>query len=80
MELVEVTWHRALAIFWFLFWRAFTIAFVVGFVIGFVYAIATKEHLPTYMNYVVGLPISLWVTKTIFSKKFKGFSVVLVKA
>ena len=89
MEL-EVTWERAVRVWWAFLWRSIVAVFasmlicgILGFVIGFV---GTLLHVPIpvlyglvmILSFGIGLAISIVPLKLILGKDFGEFKLVLV--
>ena len=88
MEL-DVTWLRAVQVWWALFWRslAYTVvpAGLFGGIVGAVLAvnkIPAEPHLwkVQVVCGVAGIFIGIWITKIILSKGYPGFRIALVAA
>jgi len=87
MELVEVTWDKALRIWWSYFWRVLvfslllvSILAIVGAVIFF--SLGMPEVGRKYGVIIAQLstiPVSIWVFKKILRKRFNGYSVALIE-
>jgi hypothetical protein len=90
MEL-EITWRRALRIWWSYLWRnliaiivAMLLGGIVGFVIGFILgslgiSVETIQLITAPIGAVIGLVISVFPLKMILGKDFGEFRLVLVK-
>ena len=88
MEKIEVTYSNAILVWWSYIWRVTFWTVLLGAALGAVGAL-TIGHLVgpevgmTIVNtliYLGSVPVSIWVLKTlILDKKFKNFSVALVK-
>jgi hypothetical protein len=81
MEL-EMTWSRAVRVWWALFWRVAVFSYLVDLFAGFfLSAIAARVHWPLVVAAVVTgvmavsiiLGVSLIVTKVVLAKDFGGF-------
>ena len=87
MEKVEVTWGTALRVWWSYAWRCVVFSAILGFVLGgiggFVVGIMGKPELGGSVGgtigYIGSIPVSIWVMKKILDKKYKEFSVALVR-
>jgi len=84
---LEVTWVRALTIWWSLIWRGlllgFLAGFVVGFIVGFVGALlganpSALQALFPLVGVVSGVPVGIWVVRQVLRKKFNGFRIALI--
>lgn len=87
MSEVEVTWGRVFKVWWSLAWRGILFGFLAGagagFVVGFLGAMGgmIRENISMYSMLAggaVGVPIGLWVVKTVLGKKFSDFRLALV--
>lgn len=88
MEKIEVTWQLALKIWWSFAWRSTLLSFIVGMVAAFpVGVIAGMVDAPKEVSAVlsgfIGLAVGLWmqiyVMKKILNKKYKTFSIALIR-
>lgn len=86
MDKLDITWGRAVKIWWAFFWRGilytFLITFPVGIVIGVVAAMLdVVEHVKPYaslIGMIMSVPIGIWIVRIVFSKQFSDFRIVLV--
>lgn len=87
MSEIEVTWGRVVKVWWSLAWRGILFGFLAGagagFVIGFLGAMGgmSRESTSLYSMLAggaVGVPIGLWVVKTVLSKRFSDFRLALI--
>ena len=88
MEKVEVTYGNASRVWWSFFWRAMLFGTIFGFVLGFIGAFTIgpfvepetgQKIIAPILGFLGAVPVSIWVFKKILSKKFKNFSVALIK-
>ena len=88
MEKVEVTYGNASRVWWSFFWRVTLFGAMFGFVLGFigVFTIGPfvepetgRKIIAPILGYLGAILVSIWVFKKILSKKFKTFSVALIK-
>lgn len=85
MQELEITWQRAVHIWWAWLWRAIALSFVcgiaIGFVLGFVGAMLGFDDL-TVLSVVLGLVVSVVsgvaMLVTALKKNYPGFRVALV--
>ena len=87
VQLVEVTWKRALRIWFSLTWSSLffgsLLCYIVGFIIGFIGGIV-GENLILFrtaniiINCFVGIAVGVWVTSLIFKKQFSDFQIALI--
>lgn len=90
-QTMEATWGITLKIWWWITWRsilsAFAGGFVIGCIVGFILAIAgidsatiqTVSALSALFGGILGIIINVFFTKKIIGKKFKDFTLVLLK-
>jgi hypothetical protein len=86
MQEIEVTWKHAIIIWWAVVWR--TVLFValagmgVGLVLGFLLAGMQDEEQVALVaetaGLLVGIPIGIWVMKTVLTRQFRDFRIALV--
>ena len=88
MTELEVTWEKALVVWWALTWRTLVFilptAFIIGGIIGF---IMSALNIPVrsnaiYLNIVgmvLGTVMSIWIIKIILSKTYSSFRIALIK-
>ena len=87
VQIVDVTWKRALRIWLSLTWSSLffgsLFCYVVGFVIGFIGGIV-GENLTFFrtaniiINCIVGIAVGVWVTGLMFKKQFSDFRIALI--
>ena len=89
MEL-EITWARAVRVWWALLWRnilailaAMVIGGVVGGILGFVLGMAgvsveTIGSISALLGGIIGLAVSIVPVKLVLGKKFSEFRLVLI--
>ncbi|MBM3163594.1 MAG: hypothetical protein FJZ79_09890 [Chlorobi bacterium] len=89
MEL-EITWKRAVRVWWSYLWRNLTaivvamiIGMIFGFIIGFImgamgFPILTIQLVTAPLGFVIGLGISIVPMKMILGKDFGEFRLVLL--
>ena len=88
MEKIEVTYGNTLRVWWSFFWRASLLGAMFGFVLSFIggFTISPFVEPETGRNIIApilgllgGILASILVFKKILSKKYKTFSVALIK-
>ena len=90
VEFVEVTWTRAVKVFWGFSWRAFLILLLAWLAIGTISAILfvvvgdpeTAETVRTigkFVALIMYFPVGVFVTKIILQTRFSDFRIVLTK-
>ena len=83
---LEVTWQRALRVWWSYTWRTLVFSILLGIVLGATAGIALgamgKAHLARRAGETLGqlgtIPVSLLVMRMVLRKQFKEFSIRLV--
>jgi hypothetical protein len=87
MEPLEITWRRALSVYWLLAWRMFIGSVLIGFILGFLtgtvgFAIGLSPEVRNrIVLVVVPLPAIWWgvfVVKMALRKHYSDFRIVLV--
>jgi len=87
MNELEVTWGRALRVWWSIMWRALLFCFIAGFIAGFIVGFIggmsglDPKSIQLYAGIAgaaVGIPIGIWVVKTVLGKKYSEFRIALV--
>jgi hypothetical protein len=91
MESLEVTWKRAMIVWWAFSWRTLLITpigMIIGGVLGgIVSVLGTKMGLDqkillaviTVISFPFGIAISVFILKLILKKRFSEFTICLVK-
>jgi hypothetical protein len=86
---VEVSWGRATKVWWSLLWRALLFGVLaggaVGFVIGFILGAAGTPAqvitaVTTWAGVLIGIPVGIWVVRTVLRKSWSDFRIALVSA
>lgn len=87
MQELEITWERALHVWWAFFWRCIAYVLPGSLVLGVAIAVIASlfnidlEHYAWTLNalgFVVGFFVSWWVLKNILGKSFSGFRIALI--
>lgn len=87
-QTIEVTWGIALKIWWWIIWRSLLSSVVGGFIIGIIIGIigviigmdsATIQLPAMLLGAAFGVTVNVFFTKKIIGKKFKNFTLVLLK-
>jgi len=86
MEEIEVTWDRAIRIWWSLAWQGVLFSVIAGALAGFILgailgALGMGESIEKYgqlVGLLVGIPVGIWVVKIVLTKQFRSFSIALV--
>lgn len=88
MEKIEVTLPIALKVWWSFTWRSLLLVFlgtmVLSIVAVFILEIfaLSKETITTFVGifaFVVSIPLQGYVMKKVLNKKYKTFSIVLIR-
>lgn len=88
MEKIEVTWTLALKIWWSYVWRSSLLIVIVAMIASFpVSMIMILSDVPKEISSLVsgilgmiaGLPAQIYVMKKILNKKYKTFSIALIR-
>ena len=87
MDKVEVNWNVTLQVWWSYIWRCTVFAMILGLVLGFiggiVVALIGKPELGAavggVLGHLVSITVSIYVMKVILNKKFKTFTIALIK-
>ncbi len=83
---LEVTWGRALTVWWSLAWRSIVLGGLagaiagafIGMIAGLLGQVEKAQTWGSYVGQIVSIPVSMIVVKIILKKKWKKFSIVLV--
>lgn len=84
---LEVTWGRAVRVWWSLMWRALLFGGIggggVGFVIGFFMgaagaSLASITAVTAWAGLLVGIPVGMWVVRHVLRKTWSDFRIVLL--
>jgi hypothetical protein len=82
---LAVTWKRAVKVWWSIAWRAFVFCGLGGGLIGGVLgAVYGFRGLPIpfvtiqFLGWLASIPIMIWITRTILSKSWADFRIILV--
>jgi pheromone shutdown protein TraB len=87
-QTIEATWGIATKIWWWIIWRSVLSAMGGGFVLGFIIGIidemagldsATIQLPAMLFGGIFGAIVNIFFTKKIIGKKFKDYSLVLLK-
>ncbi len=84
---LEVTWGRTMKVWWSLVWRMILFSMAAGFVAGLIVGGAgafagvgaqNLSYLGNIAGLVVGLPVGVWVVRSILRKSWSDFRIVLL--
>jgi hypothetical protein len=87
MNELEVTWGRAIKVWWSIMWRAVLFGFIAGLVAGFIVgfiggmagaATGTITTLSGIAGGIVAIPVGMWVIKVVLTKRYSDFRIALV--
>lgn len=87
METLEVTWTRALKVWWSLAWRTLLFSFLAGLVLGLLIGgigglagagDAVIRGWSSVLGFVAGIGVAIWVVRNVLQKTFRDFRIVLV--
>ena len=87
VEFVQVTWMKALKVWWSLLWRGLIFGFLagaaVGFILGFLMGLArvdpeTIKTVCTIGGYIVSIPVGVVVTKFVLKNRYSDFRIALI--
>jgi len=87
-KFITPTFDHALVIWWALLWRPMLLALPIGVVIGFVVALvgaiadvprSAIGYLTMLAGVVVNIPVGVYVVQLVLRKRFREFSIRLVK-
>lgn len=86
MQELEVTWMRAIKVWWSMVWRVVAVSILVGIaisvVVGFIAGIfGYKEDvqvLTQLLGVITGIPIGIWAMKVVLGKEYADFRVALL--
>ena len=83
----DVTWARAMKVWWSLAWRGLLFGGLAGFAGGFVMGIIgglagakaeTVSLLGTLAGGLAAVPVGIWVVRTVLRKSWSDFQIALV--
>jgi hypothetical protein len=86
-EGLEVTWGRAVKVWWSIGWRTLVVSVVLGFAVGIVVGIVAAaggmgtvaaSALGQIIGGVLGIIISMWAVRKALTRSFSDFRIVLV--
>ena len=84
---IEVTWGRAVKVWWSIVWRAVLFSglagMVAGGVVGGILGVAgvgpqTIGTVGTWLGVLVSIPVGIWVVRWVLRKSWSDFRIVLV--
>lgn len=86
METLEVTWSRALRVWWSIVWRTAVfgmLALVVVMVPLIIFLVDRYDAEKTavivdLVGYAVTVPVGVWVVKRVLTRQFRSYRIVLL--
>lgn len=87
MEELEVTWEKALTVWWSVAWRTVLFGFLAGLALGFATGLFGKilhldprflSRLSILASILASVVIGIWVVKHILARRFEDFRIVLL--
>ncbi len=87
-QTIEATWGIALKIWWWIIWRSLLVAIISGFVLGFIAGLILRlagmnpaliQIIVLPLGIILGIGVNVFFFKKIIGKKFKDFTLVLLK-
>jgi ABC-type uncharacterized transport system permease subunit len=87
VEFVEVTWLRAVKVWWSLLWRTVLFVFlasaVIGFILGMIMGLFKAEPqaiitTSIIIGYIVSILIGIAVTRIVLKKEYSDFKLALI--
>lgn len=76
---MEITWRRALSVWWVLVWRTAAMAAVVGIVVSMGWSIfATPNDYTPALAAAIAMPLGLVAVRMALAKPYRGFRLVAV--
>ncbi|MCK4252367.1 hypothetical protein KAX97_13040 [candidate division WOR-3 bacterium] len=87
-QTIEATWGIAVKIWWWIAWRSFLVAMIGGFLLGFIIGVVLGiagvdlvniQIISGLLGGVFGFMVTVFFFKKIIGKKFKNFTIVLLK-
>jgi len=80
-QINQATWGIALKIWWWIMWRSLLCGLILGILLGILQAVIELSFLLfVLLSFVFGTAVNVFFTKKIIGKKFKEFSLVLIKS
>ena len=80
MQEVEVTWGRAIKVWWTLVWRGTLIGVGFGAVLGFTLGLlGVQPELIAPISLIFAIPIGWWVVKMVLEIHYSDFRLALLR-
>ena len=86
-EGLEVSWGRAMRVWWSITWRTLLFGMLIGFVVGVVAGVGGEaagmpasqvQSVASVFGVIIGAFISLWAVRKALTRSFSGFRIVLL--
>src|SRR4051812_19934326 len=86
-EGLEVTWGRAIKVWWSIAWRALFVSLVLGFGVGLVFGLfaaaggissVAAAALGQLAGGLLGIAVSVWAVRKALMRSFSDFTIVLL--
>ena len=86
-EGLEVTWGRAVKVWWSIAWRAVLVSVLLGFAVGIVVGLfavgggmsaVAAASLGQLIGGVLGITVSVWAVRKALTRSFSDFTIVLL--
>ena len=78
MNEVEVTWGRAIKVWWSLAWRGVLFGGVAGLIAGIIMMLAGAGESGVRAAGLIGIPVGMWVVKMVIGTEYSDFRIALV--
>jgi hypothetical protein len=78
MQELEVTWGRAIKVWWSLAWRWLIFLVVVALVLVVDLMFLPGEEIGLMFPYVAVIPMSIWIVKLVLGTAYSDFPLVLL--
>jgi LytS/YehU family sensor histidine kinase len=84
---LEVSWGRAVRVWWSITWRTVVFGALVGFVVGLIAGIGGNaagvpasqvQGISSIFGVAIGALISIWAVRKALTRSFSGFRIVLL--
>jgi tellurite resistance protein TehA-like permease len=82
----DVTWERALRVWWALVWRTMIFGMVAGAILGAIAGVGTvitgrgNPHTIGFaLGWLASIPVSIYAVRQVLRKRFRTFSIRLVE-
>jgi hypothetical protein len=84
---LEVTWGRAVKVWWSIAWRTLLVSVLLGFAVGIVFGVfaaaggmgaVAAASLGQVIGGVLGIAVSVWAVRKGLTRSFSDFRIVLL--